>query len=68
MVEWSTEEPGEAFLRMKGARDLTRRELALLRELWTWRDGIAAQLDRATFRVINNETLVEIIRRAPSTR
>jgi ribonuclease D len=67
-VEWSADDPAEAFLRMKGARDLTRRELALLRELWKWRDGVAAQLDRATFRVVNNETLVDIIRRAPSTR
>ena len=43
---------------MKGARDLTRRELAILRELVPWRDEIAGQLDRATFRVIGNEQLL----------
>jgi ribonuclease D len=53
---------------MKGARDLTRRELAVLRELVAWRDAIAGQLDRATFRVVGNEQLLEIARRQPVTR
>jgi ribonuclease D len=53
---------------MKGARDLTRRQLALLRELVAWRDGVAKSLDRATFRVVSNETLLEISRLAPTNR
>src|SRR5579871_2693253 len=48
-TRWEPEEPGQSFLRIKGARDLTRRELAILRELVAWRDGVALQLDRATF-------------------
>ncbi len=56
-----------AFLRVKGARDLSRRELAVLRELVPWRDVVAKQLDRATFRVVSNETLLEIARQAPMT-
>jgi ribonuclease D len=52
---------------VKGARDLTRRELARLRELVQWRDGVAAELDRATFRVAANEVLLEAARRAPRT-
>jgi ribonuclease D len=55
----------EGFLRLKGARDLSRRELAVLREVANWRDTVAAQLDRATFRVMGNEALFEIARRAP---
>ncbi len=55
----------EAFLRVKGARDLSRRELALFRELAAWRDGVARELDRATFRVAGNETLFELARQAP---
>jgi ribonuclease D len=66
-TRWDPEEPGLAFLRVKGARDLSRRELAVLRELVTWRDGIALQLDRATFRVVANEVLLEIARTAPTT-
>ncbi|MGH7654755.1 MAG: ribonuclease D [Gemmatimonadaceae bacterium] len=66
-TRWDPEEPGSAFLRVKGARDLSRRELAILRELVAWRDSVALQLDRATFRVVANDVLLEIARTAPST-
>ena len=66
-TQWQPEEPGTSFLRMKGARDLTRRELALLRELVAWRDAVALQIDRSTFRVVGNEVLLEIAHTAPST-
>lgn len=65
-TRWDHEEPGSAFLRVKGARDLTRRELAILRELVAWRDAVALQLDRATFRVVANDVLLEIARTVPS--
>ncbi|HEY4672093.1 MAG TPA: HRDC domain-containing protein, partial [Gemmatimonadaceae bacterium] len=64
-TRWEAEEEMEGFLRLKGARDLTRRELAVLREVANWRDTVAAQLDRATFRVMGNEVLFELARRAP---
>ena len=67
-TRWEAELPDSGFLRLKGARDLTRRELARLRELVKWRDGIASQLDRATFRVTGNEVLFELAKGAPSTR
>jgi len=67
-TKWDIEEPDTSFLRLKGARDLTRRELARLRELVRWRDGIAAELDRATFRVAGNEVLFDLVRTAPTTR
>ena len=64
-TRWEAEEEMEGFLRLKGARDLTRRELAVLREVANCRDTVAAQLDRATFRVMGNEVLFELARRAP---
>ncbi len=67
-TKWDAELPDTSFLRMKGARDLTRRELARLRELVRWRDSIAAELDRATFRVAGNEVLLDLVRIAPTTR
>ncbi len=67
-TKWDVEEPDTSFLRLKGARDLTRRELARLRELVRWRDGIASELDRATFRVAGNEVLFDLVRMAPTTR
>ncbi|HEU4722084.1 MAG TPA: ribonuclease D [Gemmatimonadaceae bacterium] len=67
-TRWADDEPGTSYLRMKGARDLTRRELAVLRELVPWRDTVARQMDRATFRVLGNEQLLEIARVQPRTK
>jgi len=67
-TRWVDEEPGTSYLRMKGARDLSRRELAVLRELVPWRDAVAGSLDRATFRVLGNEQLLDIARTQPRTK
>jgi ribonuclease D len=66
-TRWPEEEVA-AFLRMKGARDLNRRELAVLREIVPWRDTVARELDRATFRVMSNEVLLEVARLTDATR
>lgn len=55
------------YMRVKGARDLDRRQLAIFRELVRFRDGIARELDRATFRVAGNEALFAVAREAPRT-
>jgi ribonuclease D len=68
-VRWTpVETNGGAHLRMKGARKLGRRGLAVLRELVPWRDAIAAELDRATFRVISNEALLALSAAPPRSR
>ncbi|MEO8560816.1 MAG: ribonuclease D [bacterium] len=67
-TRWTDEEPGMSFLRLKGARDLSRRELAVLRELVPWRDIVAGSLDRATFRVLGNEQLLDISRTQPQSK
>lgn len=64
-TKWADDEPGTAFLRLKGARDLTRRELAILRELVTWRDALALTLDKATFRVVGSDVLLDVARMVP---
>jgi ribonuclease D len=66
-TRWDAEDSMEGFLRIKGARDLSRRELAVLREVANWRDTVAGQLDRATFRVMGNEVLLELSRTAPKS-
>jgi ribonuclease D len=66
-TKWEDDDSSLSFLRIKGARDLTRRELALLRELVPWRDSVAKEVDRATFRVMGNEVLLDIARTAPKT-
>ncbi|HEX6575295.1 MAG TPA: ribonuclease D [Gemmatimonadaceae bacterium] len=66
-TRWEEDDSSQSFLRIKGARDLSRRELALLRELVPWRDSVAKEVDRATFRVMGNEVLLDIARTAPKT-
>jgi len=58
---------GDSYLRIKGARLLSRRGLALLRELAHWRDDVAAELDRASFRVMPNEALLALAGEPPAT-
>jgi ribonuclease D len=57
-------EPG--WLRLKGAKALRGRELAILREIWEWRDGVARRADRATFRVLNNEPMLAMAKNPPT--
>lgn len=64
-THWPSEPDGNGFLRIKGTRDLNRRQLAIFRELVAWRDEVARELDRATFRVAGNEALLEVARQAP---
>jgi len=56
---------GEAFQRVKGARALAPRSLAALRELYGWREGLAAEQDKATFRIIGNDALLAIAKALP---
>ena len=64
-TRWEKEDDGTAFMKMKGARDLNRRELAVLGEIVAWRNAVAREHDRATFRIIGNEPLFEIVKLLP---
>ena len=57
----------DAYQRIKGARDLTPRQLAILRELHAWRELAAEARDVATFRIISNEALLELARMTPAS-
>jgi len=50
----------EAHLKIKGAKALSRRQLALLARLVEWRDGLARKQDRPPFKVMSNDTLIGI--------
>jgi ribonuclease D len=54
------DDPAASYLRLKGAKALDRRALALLREVYVWRETTSAKLDRAAFRVLGNEVLFEL--------
>jgi ribonuclease D len=58
-----TEEPG--YLRLKGAKALPGRALAVLRELHQWRDQLARRTDKAAFRILNNEPMLSMAMSPP---
>jgi len=65
-VRWTSPgPPEEAYLRLKGARTLKGHQLAVLRELFAWREATASQLDRAPFRVLMNEPMLAIAAAMP---
>jgi ribonuclease D len=65
-VEWhNAGPPEEAYLRIKGAKTLRGHQLAVLRELYAWREAVASQLDRAPFRVLQNESMLAIAKGMP---
>ncbi len=63
-ADTGAEEP--AFLRIKGAKVLKPRQLAVLRELHAWRDNLAERLDRAPFMVLGNDTLIDLSKDPPA--
>jgi ribonuclease D len=68
-VRWSPPGPAdEAYLRLKGARRLKGRPLAVLRELYAWREDTARELDKALFRVVTNEALLALAEAAPTSK
>jgi ribonuclease D len=62
----SGEPPEPGWLRLKGAKALRGRELAILREVWEWREATARRADRATFRILNNEPMLAMAKQPPA--
>lgn len=59
----TTESMGEKWRKVRGASSLDRRRLAVLRELYVWREQTAHKLDRPARVVVRDDLLVEIARR-----
>jgi ribonuclease D len=57
------DEPG--YLRLKGAKALNGRALAVLRELFQWREDEARRTDKAAFRILNNEPMLLMAKSPP---
>lgn len=65
-LRWTPPDGEPGFLRLKGAKALKGRELAVLRELYQWRDAVAQRSDRATFRILNNEPMLTMAKTPPT--
>lgn len=58
-------EPEDPVMRVRGARKLSPRQVTALREALLWRDEIARERDRATFRVVADGPLIEAVAAHP---
>ena len=54
-----------AYMGVKGARDLSLRGLAVLRELWGLRESLARGADRPPFKILSEDILLGIARAVP---
>ena len=62
-----TDDP-DAWARLKGARELTPRGLAVLHDLHDLRERLALAADRPPFKVLGDATLVQLAARLPTDR
>lgn len=68
-ITWSQQNhDGNGFLKLKGAKGLKPREMAVLRSLHDWRERRAAEADRAAFRILGNDTLMRLSSKPPRSR
>jgi ribonuclease D len=60
-------EQEERWRRVSGSGGLRRRDLAVLRELWRWREQTAREANVPPRRIMKDELIVEIVKRKPPT-
>lgn len=62
-----TRDPQQAYLHLKRSSSLTRKQLAVAREVCAWREGTAARRNVPRKWVVTDEVLVELCKRVPRT-
>ena len=60
---WEAEETSERWRKVSGLSGLSSRQLAVVRELWRWRDALAVQQDTPPRRILRDDLIVELARR-----
>lgn len=61
-----TSDEEEPWRRMKNLGNLDRRALAIIRDLYTWRDHLARSADRPPFKIIGNDAILGIAKEKPA--
>ncbi len=64
-ASYSGTSDNERFLKVRGYSHLDRQGLAILKNLTTWREGVARKIDRPRGHVIKDNILLEIARLKP---
>jgi ribonuclease D len=57
----------EPWRKVKNIGGLDRRSLAVVRELYEWRDKLARKADRPPFKILGNDAIVEIAKVKPAS-
>jgi ribonuclease D len=60
------EVPAEKWRKLRGLGSLDRRRLAVVREIYNWREEAAARLNRPARTLVRDDLIIEIARRNPS--
>ncbi len=60
------EVPAEKWRKLRGLGSLDRRRLAVVREIYNWREETAARMNRPARSIVRDDLIVEIARRNPS--
>jgi len=71
LINWTPDEEGEPGLekwrRLRGAGQLDRKKLALLKMIFDWREKRASKLNRPARTLMRDDLLLEVARRMPTT-
>jgi ribonuclease D len=59
------DEDAEPWRKLKGLGAFDRRTLGIIREIHQWRDQLARKADRPPFKVLGNDTIIEIAKARP---
>jgi ribonuclease D len=67
-IRYRESDDPEPWRKLKNLGNLDRRSLAIVRELHGWRDALAREADKPPFKVIGNDSIIDIAREKPQTR
>lgn len=61
------EEDPEPWRKLKNIGNVDRRSLAIIRDIHAWRDALARKADRPPFKIMGNDSLIEIAKAKPQS-
>ncbi len=66
--DFETDDASERWERISGLKNMQPAQLAIVRELWRWRESIARECDQPARRILRDDLIVELARRGTSQR
>ena len=63
----ASEDDVAPWRKVKNIGNLDRRSLAIVRDIYEWRDKLARKADRPPFKVLGNDSIIELAKERPET-